>query len=284
MSLSKIKITDWVWNPIVGCTKVSDGCLNCYSESQHKRFVALYPGYEGRWRDVRLVEKVLREPAKWGLPRTVCACSTSDLFHESLSDSIVLEVFQSMQTYNKHVYVILTKRPERALEFLKRNKVSTKNIWLGISVEDRNNLEDRIGTFKHIPIENKWIAFEPLLDYIKIDNILDNAMQDIKIVMIGGESGRDARPMFPEWVEEIANWAKKRGKKFVFRGWGSWVSIENHDYQYKGIITDPKIMDKKYDKAIENGITIYNMGRLAGRKFRGESVEESEVKKMWFFA
>ena len=116
---SKIEWTDTTWNPVRGCSRVSEGCRNCYAERQTARFSEPSRSWHGFVRDgkwtgrVELIESKLREPLSWRKPRRVFVNSMSDLFHESLPDEAIDRVFAVMALASLHTFQVLTKRPER---------------------------------------------------------------------------------------------------------------------------------------------------------------------------
>lgn len=131
MAETNISWTDRVWNPVVGCSRVSPGCENCYAEAfayrLEKMGQARYRGLtvlgnDGpRWsREVRQVPEVLAHPLKWRKPLRVFVNSMSDLFHEALPFEYVAAVFGVMAAAPQHTFQVLTKRPARALEFFRR--------------------------------------------------------------------------------------------------------------------------------------------------------------------
>lgn len=125
---STIEWTDATWNPVRGCSRVSPGCLNCYAEKVATRFsdpgqpFHLFadrlpkPHWTGK---VDLVESHLMDPLKWRKPKRIFVNSMSDLFHEGLSDEQIDRVFAVMALCPQHTFQVLTKRPERMLEFFR---------------------------------------------------------------------------------------------------------------------------------------------------------------------
>ncbi|MCK5769499.1 phage Gp37/Gp68 family protein [Algiphilus sp.] len=126
---SSIEWTDATWNPVRGCTRVSDGCRNCYAERVAHRFSGGEQPYEGLidkrtggWSgSIRLVPEALDEPLRWRKPRRVFVCSMSDLFHPDVPDEFIAAVFRTMvRCIGKHTFQVLTKRPERMRAFISR--------------------------------------------------------------------------------------------------------------------------------------------------------------------
>lgn len=125
--MTSIEWTDVTWNPVRGCSRVSEGCRNCYAEKVAARFSGPGMPYEGlvtigekgaRWNGTtKFVAEHLGDPLRWKRPRRVFVNSMSDLFHESLANEQIAAVFGVMAACPQHVFQILTKRPKRAREF-----------------------------------------------------------------------------------------------------------------------------------------------------------------------
>lgn len=186
-----ISWTDQTWNPIRGCSRVSQGCVNCYAESMAARFSGPGQPYEGlarmtpsgaRWTgEVRLVEEHLADPLRWKRPRRVFVNSMSDLFHEKLAFEDISAVFRTCMFAERHTFQILTKRPGRMLEYVEhvtRRKPAhgpadgerilgqqwpLPNVWLGVSVEDQKTADERIPLLLQCPAAVRWVSYEPAL-------------------------------------------------------------------------------------------------------------------------
>ncbi len=215
---SKIEWTEATWNPVRGCTKISPGCKHCYAESFAERFRGV-PGhpYEQGF-DLRLVPEKLAEPFSWPRPRMVFVNSMSDLFQEGISDAYIVEVCKVMKTANWHTYQVLTKRDKRMRDLL-NGKLSfaaeCPHIWWGVSVEDRKYGVPRIENLRRSGADTKFLSIEPLLEDLgKLD------LEGIDWVIVGGESGRGARPMQATWVNAIRAQCRVRRIPFFFKQWG----------------------------------------------------------------
>lgn len=122
-----IEWTDATWNPLRGCSRVSEGCRHCYAETIAARFSGPGQPYHGiadpsrtgsKWTgQVKLVETALGQPLRWKKPRRIFVNSMSDLFHESVSDEWIDHIFAVMALSQQHNFQILTKRPERMLSY-----------------------------------------------------------------------------------------------------------------------------------------------------------------------
>lgn len=206
---SAIEWTDATWNPVRGCRRVSRGCENCYAE----RLAATRlsgPGrpYEGlaemtpagpRWTGVvRLVPELLDQPLRWRRPRRVFVNSMSDMFHEGLTDEQIDQVFAVMAACPQHTFQILTKRPERMLQYARRVAASVPhdavnaavfdlanaahggfaswplpNVWLGTSVEDQATADERIPHLLETPAAVRFVSAEPLLGPVNLGPWID---------------------------------------------------------------------------------------------------------------
>lgn len=213
---SKIEWTEQTWNPTVGCTKISPGCKNCYAETMAKRLRAMgMHGYENGFR-LTLIPERLAEPIERHKPTVYFVNSMSDLFHEKVPFDYVRQVFHVMMRARQHTFQVLTKRAERMAEFC-RGVTVPPNVWLGVSVENRKHGVPRIGVLRGVDARVRFLSVEPLLEDL---GGLD--LVGIHWVIVGGESGRKARPMKPEWVESIKRQCDAAGTAFFFKQWGAW--------------------------------------------------------------
>lgn len=210
---SKIEWTEVTWNPVTGCTKVSAGCAHCYAEQMAKRLQAM--GVE-RYRnafDLALHEDLLELPLRWKQPRLVFVNSMSDLFHEGVPLEFIQRVFVTMARCPQHSFQILTKRSGRLREIADRLSW-TPNVWIGVSVENEQAVS-RIYDLCTVPAAIHFLSCEPLIGPL---NRLP--LRGIQWVIVGGESGAQARPMLPEWVESILCQCRAAGVPFFFKQWG----------------------------------------------------------------
>ena len=220
---SKIEWTESTWNPLRGCTRVSEGCRFCYAERIAARFSGKGLAYEGlaentkagpRWtNEVRLVRELLNEPLKWKTPRRIFVNSMSDLFHEQVKLSFIQKVFDVMKRADRHQFQVLTKRSKRLLEFSPKLPWPS-NVWMGVSVED-NSVIHRIDELRQTGAQIKFLSLEPLLG--ALPNL---ALDGIDWVIVGGESGPGARKMEKEWVIDIRDQCVDAKVPFFFKQWG----------------------------------------------------------------
>ncbi len=220
---SKIEWTESTWNPVRGCTRVSEGCRFCYAERIAARFSGEGMAYEGlaentktgpRWtQEVQIVRELLNAPLKWKKPRRIFVNSMSDLFHEKIELSYIQEVFAVMKEAHWHQFQVLTKRAERLLQF-NTELQWTPNVWMGVSVEDER-VAARIDALCQTDAQIKFLSLEPLL------GALPNLKLDgIDWVIVGGESGPGAREIKKRWVIDIRDQCADAKVHFFFKQWG----------------------------------------------------------------
>lgn len=141
----------------------------------------------------------------------------SDLFHENVSTSFILDVWEVMKSTPQHYYQILTKRPKRMRQVVSENVGEVlPNVWLGTSVESAE-VTDRIDHLRAVPAAIRFISFEPLIASVgQVD------LTDIHWAIVGGESGKAARPIREVWIDEIHERCEHYGSAFFFKQWGAW--------------------------------------------------------------
>lgn len=216
MSSTKIEWTDSTWNPVTGCTKASAGCLHCYAETMTRRLAAMGVAKYSNGFNVRVHDESLAEPLKWKKPRNIFVCSMSDLFHENVPIDFIDKVMNTIVATPQHRYQILTKRAARMNEYFSNHNVPD-NVWLGVTVDVQNS-KNRIDFLRTIKSNNiKFLSCEPLLEDL---GSLD--LTGIDWIIVGGESGNQARPMRKEWALSIKQKCEIAGKPFFFKQWGSW--------------------------------------------------------------
>ncbi|WHP06347.1 phage Gp37/Gp68 family protein [Acinetobacter corruptisaponis] len=216
-SESKIEWTERTWNPVKGCTKISPGCKHCYAETMSVRLKAMgTPGYEDGFK-LRTLAHRLGEPLKRKTPTVYFVNSMSDLFHENVPKDFIHQVFDTIEQASWHTFQILTKRADRMESFFIERKPPI-NVWLGVSVEDQEYGVPRIDNLRRIKdVTIRFLSVEPLLEDIGKVNLTD-----IDWVIVGGESGKKARPMKLEWVESIRQQCEREQVAFFFKQWGGW--------------------------------------------------------------
>lgn len=259
---TKIEWTDETWNPVVGCSKVTEGCRYCYAMKQAHRNAAMaqqqYIGLTEKrasgveWTGlVRTVPSMLEKPLGWKKPRMIFVNSMSDLFHPDVPFDFIDQVFAVMALCKRHTFQILTKRPQRMLEYMRSVEergdswrsviynpspvnvtgleLPLANVWLGVSVENQLTADARIPILLQTPAAVRWLSMEPLLGDVDIEAFLVDFPEDgdgapylggIDWVVVGGESGHHDRPMDPIWARSLRDQCAAAGVPFLFKQWG----------------------------------------------------------------
>ena len=203
MGITKIEWAEKTWNPITGCTKVSEGCRNCYAERMSKRLAGRY-GYpkDDPFR-VTFHPDRLDQPLHWKKPSTIFVCSMGDLFHQAVCFQQIAAVFGIMAATPRHTYVLLTKRPYEMRQWFERmtdyelgdceiprcwaysmseGRIQDFDVWpgthraewplpnvyLGVTVENQQAADERIPTLLQIPAAGHWLSIEPMLSAIEL--------------------------------------------------------------------------------------------------------------------
>lgn len=264
MTETSIEWTDAVWNPVTGCTKVSEGCRHCYAETIAGRFWGAR-----QFADVQCHDGRLEQPLRWRKPRRVFVNSMSDLFHPDVPTEFIARVFEVMARCPQHVFQVLTKRPERMCRLLPliRYYHSTRldHIWLGVSVEDQATADARIPLLLQTPATVRFVSCEPLLGPIRFkqqnpDGFWPpNAPQPdvawlrhkdwpddfqywttgLQWVIVGGESGAKARRCNVTWIRSIVQQCQAAGTPCFVKQLGA-QPYEQYAIN-GGVFTDPMV-------------------------------------------
>ena len=320
-----IEWADATWQATYGCSIVSPGCANCYAMNLAARIEAMALGgptpyarltqpskagavWNGTVRPARMT--ALTQPLRWRKPRRIFVDSMADLFAEGVEDAWIDRAFAVMALCPQHVFMVLTKRPERMKKYFEGDwqyeRIYSEmdaigaevdvphpyrrtypngvprplpNVWLGTSCEDQKRADERIPHLLTTPAARRFVSAEPLLGPIDMRtwlsdedgcegcddggdgpnrcarNDLPRAEQcptkfavfnctegprdalgcpewvgadrvTLDLVIIGGESGPDARPMHPDWVRSIRDQCVPAGVPFFFKQWGEWAPGE----------------------------------------------------------
>lgn len=254
---STIEWTDATWNPITGCTLVSEGCRNCYAAKLAATRMKSHPSRAGLARmnaegvakftgEVRFNRQWLDQPLRWKTPRMVFVCAHGDLFHESVPDAWIDQVFAVMALAPRHTFQVLTKRPERMRDYVLADRCDLinaeaaqfsnwdampeldagplANVWLGTSVEDRATYQERWAHVAATPAAVRWLSAEPLLG--DLGDLDLGRVGAPEWIVVGGESGAYARPMHPDWARSLRDQCAAAGVPFLFKQWGEWLEID----------------------------------------------------------
>ena len=244
-----IEWTQETWNPVSGCSKVSQGCKNCYAEVMAKRLAGRYGYPKEDPFAVTLHRDRLDMPLRWKTPRNIFVNSMSDLFHPEVPDDFIEEVFAVMACAPQHTFQVLTKRPERMAKWFSSNmrdgmvagaaqmlgyrnllpRVTMRefwplrNVWIGTSVENQPAADWRIPHLLKCPAEGRFLSCEPLLGPLNVRPFLEPYGPAVHWVISGGESGPRARPCHEDWVRSLRDQCTGSEVPFFFKQWGRWL-------------------------------------------------------------
>lgn len=290
-AITGIEWTDATWNVVVGCSKVSPGCDNCYairtahrmSANPNPKVSVPYAGTEadGEWTgQVNLVQDRLDLPLRWRRPRRIFVNAQADLFHQDVPDDFIARVFAVMAYAHRHTFQLLTKRHARMRSLLSSESFvelfdrefcklpdwaercpdpddaghlmdgPLRNVWLGVSAENQQWADIRIPALLDTPAAIRFVSAEPLLGPIDLHpywlhgrptwgeptptpagpgaggNIVMRPIElapALNWVIVGGESGRGARPMHPDWARSLRDQCQGAGVAFHFKQRGEWT-------------------------------------------------------------
>lgn len=247
---TKIEWCDETWNPITGCTPVSDGCENCYAKVMAERFPVTHAGFDRSGDGIAIPFSTVRFrpwkmdiPLHWKKPRRVFVCSMGDVFHEKVDAEAQTQIWDVFHKCLRHTFMILTKRPQRMSDFISRDREQRgfilPNVWLGVSVENQRTANERIPVLLDIPAALRFVSVEPMLGSINfdvpwsIDPIIPGARRNalrlicdpseinlpivrnkIEWVICGAETGAKKRPCKQEWIDDVRAQCQQSGVPF----------------------------------------------------------------------
>jgi protein gp37 len=272
---SAIQWTDATWNPIRGCSRVSEGCRNCYAERTAIRHIG--GAYRGlvkstgagpRWTGkVELIKGALGLPLTWRDGRRIFVNSMSDLFHENVEDAWIDAIVAVMARAPQHIFQVLTKRPERMRDYLARKVFRIHggahdgqimpflpNVWWGVSVENQPTFDARVPLLGQTPAALRFLSMEPLLEEIDCGNAFDVApdgspyspYRRIDWVIVGGESGPAARPCDLSWVRWIIAQCAAAGVSVFVKQLGAVPMMREEEW--RRLVPTPMLSARNKDR------------------------------------
>lgn len=264
MSKTKIEWAEHSWNPLrclwidgkpnqatglksgTGCTMVSPGCLNCYASAMNYRFYGNKYSFNSRPDDFFIDEEILSQPMKIKKPTRFFVCSMTDLFHGKVSFAMIGRIFSVMHHCPQHTFMVLTKRPKRMYDALvisqelartMQQALPLPNVWLGVTAENQEMLEQRVPYLLQIPAAVRFVSIEPMLGPIEffdsrrwsyLEELIDIGNYHrpaLDWVICGGESGHGARPVHPDWIRTIRDECLEAEVPFFFKQWGEFAPV-----------------------------------------------------------
>lgn len=230
---TKISWSDSTFNPWIGCTKVSEGCRNCYAETLVRRYQWTKWGPEGErvrtsvgnWRKPRGWN---REAAAAGVRRRVFCASLADIFDERAPEGARADLWQLIRETPSLDWQILTKRPERIAAELPPDW-PLPNVWLGVSAENQETYDERWPVLLEVPAVVHFVSYEPAVGSLDIRQTEAARVGCGRAgvpqwIIIGGESGNGARVMTPAWARHLVSQCRALGVAVFLKQWGTYRS------------------------------------------------------------
>ncbi len=251
MAKTRIEWADAVWNPVTGCTKISDGCKNCYAERMAKRLRGRFGYPLDEPFAVTLHPDKLREPEAWKRGRRIFVCSMGDLFHEEVPFEFIDQVFFTMASAHQHIFMLLTKRPERMLEYYESRlfvvndilRFGTRlmridlgggwhlefdpmnsNIWAGVTAEDQMRANKRIPVLIKVPASVHYVSVEPMLEMVSLIRAIGDPEEDDwdEVNSIQDENDDSEPEEFIEECEAECDWINYGNDLVANPEWVEW--------------------------------------------------------------
>jgi len=300
MAETKIEWADYTFNHVIGCSKVSAGCANCYAEADFdkRRGIAQWGPHGTR---VMTTDSYWKKPLTWdrkaakeGVRRRVFCASLADVFEDwqgNVRDSkgnaaLICDAcgsinrgedgtefcqcsrykprmeWASMADVRRRLFdlicrtpnldwMLLTKRPENALQMMVDAGLYASanpslpcpqpNLWIGTSVENQEAADERIPMLLNVPSVVRFLSCEPLLGPVDLASVKNPGGENwsrinvlhrwtdgttstgIDWIIVGGESGPNARPMHPDWARSLRDQCHSAGVPFLFKQFGEFV-------------------------------------------------------------
>lgn len=250
MSDTKIEWANKVFNPISGCSKISEGCRSCYAERMAKRLAGRFGYPKDNPFHVTLHPDKLREPLKWKKPQRIFVCSMADWMHDDVPTRFIDEILDVISACPQHVFLTLTKRPQN----LERKIYDSTpehgcrelgggdwlpNLWFGVSIEDQKTADERIPLLLNFwPAAKRFVSVEPMLEHINLDRyfrcegcgytkfdkgfnmdhrLCKHPTSTIDWIICGAETGPKARPMDLAWARSLLAQCKNADVPFFMK-------------------------------------------------------------------
>ncbi len=257
---TKIEWADSTFNPWIGCTKVGPGCDHCYAEvSTPSRTLGVVWGPKA--------ERHRTSPGNWVLPmrwerehdaffaqhgrrRRVFCASLADVFDNQVPHEWRVDLWELIERTPHLDWLLVTKRVGNALALLPSHRGEAwSNLWLGITVVNQEEADRDVPKLLAVPARVRFLSVEPLLGPVSLRWLsawperadgrtaehpsgntghLDG-LRRLDWVIVGGESGPNARPMHPDWARGLRDQCAAAGVPFLFKQWGEWIGADQDE-------------------------------------------------------
>ena len=275
------------FEPMTGKFRDSHTCSICKGEGEVRSHAI------GSTTGVRLHPERLDQPLRWRRPRRIFVNSLSDLFHDDVPDEYIARVWAVMALAENHTFQVLTKRHGRMRALLSswefREALRCElgwpdlaewplpNVWLGVTVEDQERADLRVPALLDTPAVVRFLSCEPLLGPVTLhqDRLGGRRFLDgIDWVIAGGESGKDARPMHPDWARSLRDDCQTTGVPFLFKQWGEWApnGFQDPEDSTRWVQVTPNLRDDR-DRWVNGGTGVVTSMRRVGKKAAGRELD-----------
>jgi protein gp37 len=270
---SKIEWTDHTFNPWEGCTKVGPGCDHCYAEVRNARYaggqsINWGPGVPRR----RTSQSNWNKPLKWnkeadaffaehGRRQRVFCASLADVFDNEVDPQWRHDLFALIEATPNLDWLLLTKRIGNVNKLVDRSAFEAcPNIWLGATIVNQVEADRDIPKLLDIPVKIRFLSMEPLLEAVSLrwlagwpqnePTIAQNpsgytdqydGLRQLDWVIVGGESGPEARPMHPDWARSLRDQCEAAGVPYLFKQWGEWCPRGPESLGYPSVEGVPRL-------------------------------------------
>ena len=283
------------WNPVTGCTPISQGCAHCYAARMAKRLAGRYGYPADEPFRVTLHADRLQEPLRWKKPRRVFVASMGDLFHDAVPFDFIDRVWSRFYDCPQHTFLVLTKRPARMRQWLVDELHDWRplpNVWLGVTAENQVRADERVPVLLDTPAAVRFVSIEPLLERVDprdlpldsktyvnaltgrqryagaISGFSSSTGTHLSWIIAGGETGPGARPMHPDWARALRDQCQNAGVPFFFKSWGDWAEVRT---------LTPEITERfaRAHHGYSDGTLMFRVGKKrAGRTLDGRTWDQ----------
>ena len=296
---TKIEWAHHTFNPWIGCTKVSPACDHCYAEADFatRRKVVQWGAGQPR---KHTAPSTWAMPVKWnaeaerlGVRYRVFCASLSDVFDNEVPTEWRGQLWALINATPHLDWLLLTKRIGNVTTMMYDAEEPQPNVWIGASITSQAEADRDIPKLLAVPAAKRFLSMEPLLgpvDLVKAGALWSDmngrikpeyqqARPHVDWVIVGGESGPNARPMHPDWARSLRDQCQAAGVPFLFKQWGEWCPRGPESWGYPSVDGVPRLRmtdagHNGQDLASDGGNDVW-MNR-AGKKAAGRLLDGRE--------
>jgi protein gp37 len=226
MNATRIEWATMTWNPITGCSPISEGCQNCYAARMAHRLAGRCGYDKDKPFGPTLHADKLDDPRCIRNPQRIFVCSMGDLFHEDVPVEWINEVLFVMLASQRHRFLVLTKRPERMKEYFQQHP-NYINVWLGVTAENQARADERIPVLLSIPAAGHFVSVEPMLGPVRVMNL--GTRNRVNWVICGAETGPGKRAIQQKWVHDLERQCEMADIPFFGKKWSDGFPMSRRE-------------------------------------------------------